>query len=131
MQQMREGNRDETPTSTCILVSRSTSSMYPDQVVAQTASVNILLGYHAGGGIYNYMHPFRTFVAYYKWRKKLFNCRKETAQIRYLYFLADSKYFRRQKVSACWSRKDFKSLSAIPCTLRLPVRFCINNTRDD
>ena len=57
-----------------------------------TAAVNILvLDSLVGGDIYSCVHPLKTFVAFYKWRKKFLKCKKETAKVRCLSSLTDSK----------------------------------------
>ena len=47
--------------------------------LSETAAVNILLDFHAGGDIFRYMHLLRTLVTFHKWRKIFFKCKKETA----------------------------------------------------
>ena len=47
--------------------------------MSETAVVNIQLDSHAVGDVYRFIYPLRTFVAFHKWRKKFFKCKKETA----------------------------------------------------
>ena len=51
----------------------------------ETAAGTKLLDSLASGDIYRFMHHLRTLCTFYKWKKKFFKCKNNTALVRYFY----------------------------------------------